>query len=136
MKLKLALATTVGLLVGVLAGAYLGYAASQWFVSTLFMSQIEARYDERVILLKLVDEGKVEAARNKLLIDVQSDTMVIGNVDLPDMPYSGIANTRQRLIRFAKVSGELKSVREDNSELGREAAEARKRLQSSASARE
>jgi hypothetical protein len=132
MKIKFALAATGGVLVGLLAGGYLAYSGSQWFVGTLFVSQIEARYDERVVLLKLIDEGKVEAAREHLLMDVQSDTIVIGNVDLPDLPYSDVANSKGRLLRFAKASGELKSVREDNSELGREASEARKKLQQDA----
>jgi hypothetical protein len=51
---------------------------------------------------------------------------------LPDLPYSDVANSKGRLLRFAKASGELKSVREDNSELGREASEARKKLQQDA----
>lgn len=78
-KLKLALAAIVGLLIGVLGGGYLGFAASHWFVGTMFSSRLESRMIEHVVLLKLLDDGKTESVRQMLLTDVQSDTIVVGS---------------------------------------------------------
>lgn len=72
---------------------------------------------EHVVLLKLLDDGKTESVRHMLLANVQSDTIVVGSV--------ATGETGQRLLRFARQAGELKSVREDTSELGSEAAKAR-----------
>jgi len=128
MKLKLVLAAMIGLLVGVLGGGYLGFSTSQWFAGVLFSSQLETRFIDHVVRLKLLDEGKTESVRQMLLSDVQSDTVIVGSIDLPRFPDTAVEATRKRLLRFAKQSGELKSVREDSSELGQQAAEARARI--------
>ncbi len=128
MKLKLALAATIGLLAGILGGGYVSFATSQWFAGVLFSSQLETRFIDHVVLLKLLDEGKIESARQMLLSNVQSDTIVVGSIDLPDFPDAAIGATRRRLLRFARQSGELKAVREDTTELGQEAAATRKRI--------
>ena len=94
MKLQMALVAIVGLLIGVLGGGYLGFAASQWFVGTMFSSQLESRMVEHVVLLKLLDDGKTESVRRMLLTNVQSDTIVVGSV--------ATGETGQRLLRFAR----------------------------------
>lgn len=128
MKLKLVLAATIGLLIGILGGGYAGFTTSQWFVGAMFSSQIEARFIDHVMLLKLLDDGKTESVRQILLSSVQSDTVAVGSVDLPSVPDAAIETTRHRLLRFAKRSGEIPSVREDASELGKQAAEVRQQI--------
>jgi hypothetical protein len=125
MKLKLALATVIGLLVGAVTGGYLGHVASQWFVEVIYSSRLDTRLVDHVLWLKLLDEGKTESLRQALLADVQVDTIAAESLDLTSSPNSGISESRRRLLRFARMSGELKSVREDTSELGKEAAKAR-----------
>lgn len=64
---------------GALAGGYLGFAMAQRFVDIIFASQVETRFVDKVLLLKLIEDGKVEAARTSLLVAVQSDAILVGS---------------------------------------------------------
>lgn len=130
MKLKLALAATFGMLLGALAGSYFGFAIARQFTGTLLTSQIEGRFVDKVLLLKLIDDGKVEEAKANLLASIQSDTILAEISESIAAPDSPAAHVHSTLVRFARMSGDLKSVREDPSALGREAAAARARLAS------
>lgn len=128
MKLKLALIAALGLLLGALAGGYFGFATAQQFTGTLLTSQVEGRFVDKVLLLKLIDDGKIEEARASLLNSIQSDTILAGIGFSIAAQGPSAADARSTLLRFARMSGNLKSVREDESALGREAAAARARL--------
>lgn len=128
MKLKLALAAACGLLLGALAGSYFGFVTAQQFTSILVTSQIEARFVDKAILLKLIDDGKIEAARTNLLTSIQSDTILASMGSSAAGLGSPATRAHSILLSFASISGELKSVREDDSELGREAAAVRTKL--------
>lgn len=125
MKLKIALSVVLGLFIGGAAGTRLGFMAANQFVGTLVASQVESRYADRILLLKLLDDEKMEAMRLMLLTNVQSDTIAAATAlqqTAPDDP--------QRLLRFVRLSADLKSVRQDRSELGKEAADTRAKLDS------
>lgn len=122
MKLKLALAALLGILVGAAVGLYAGFATNRSFVNLMFTSQIESRFADKVLLLKQLDDGDVDAVRRTLLADIQSDTIIVGGMlhTTDDDP--------RHMRRFIRYAGELKSVREDGSDLGKAAAEARASL--------
>ena len=122
MKLKLALAALLGILAGAAVGLYAGFATNRSFVNLMFISQIESRFADKVLLLKQLDDGDVNAVRRTLLADIQSDTILVGGMlhTTDDDP--------RHMRRFIRYAGELKSVREDSSDLGKAAAEARASL--------
>lgn len=122
MKLKLALAALLGILVGAAVGLYAGFWTNRSFVTLMFTSQIESRFFDKVRLLKQLDDGDVEAIRRSLLADIQSDTIIVGEM------LHTTADDPRHLRRFIRYAGELKSVREDDSDLGKAAAKARARL--------
>lgn len=128
MKLKLALAVLVGFLLGGFAGGYFGFSSGLTWGHLLLTSPVESRFYQNYMLLKLLDDGKADVARTNLTQDVQSDAILIETIAAsapPDIP----ANTMyQRLRRLAIASGQLPSVKADDSEIGRMAAEARTRM--------
>ena len=128
MKFKVALAAAFGLLLGAMAGGYFGFAIARQFTGTLLTSQLEGRFVNNILLLKLLDDGKIEEAKASLLASIQSDTILTEASSSIAAPGSPAGDARSTLVRFARMSGGLKSVREDESALGREAAAARTRL--------
>lgn len=123
MKLKIALA----LIVGLVLGAPIGFYAVQMYlgdvVAALSGSRAEFALSEHTILLKLLDEGKVDAAKSILLSDVQGETLMASALARTNM-----SEANSYLVRYARLAGDLPSVRDDTSELGAMVAKARASL--------
>jgi len=119
MKLKLALAALLGILAGAAVGLYAGFATNRAFVDLTLTSQIESRFADRVLLLKQLDDGDIDRAKRWLLNGIQSDTIIVGAA------MQMTADDPRHLRRFIRYAGELKSVREDGSDLGKAAAKVR-----------
>lgn len=124
MRLKYVLVALIGLVVGAIAGGF-GMA---WFVSDMTAHMIgsawrdgsTSRLAHATTYLRLLDDGKIDALRKVLVGDLQSMTIGVA-ADLPDADA--------RLLRKQiEMVGQMESIQADDSEIGKMAADARKRI--------
>jgi len=124
MRLKYSLAALIGLVVGAAAGGF-GMA---WFIGDMASRMVgsawrdgsTSRIAHVTTYLRLLDDGKVDALRKVLVGDLQSMTIGVA-ADLPDADA--------RLLRKqVEMVGRLESIQADDSEIGKMAADARKRI--------
>ena len=126
MRIKYALVALAGLFLGSLAGG-IGVA---WFCTDMTVSMIGAAWRDGTVrslgdttsYLRLLDEGRTESLQKVLVGRLQAATISLA---------SGVADgdTNARLLRKQiELVGQIKSIQADDSDIGRMAADARKRI--------
>ena len=124
MRAMYALAALGGLFVGVVAGGF----GTAWFFSDMTGRMVAAAWRdgatnglaEATTYLRLLDDGKTDVLRMVLVGDLQMMTISLAD---------GHSDINSELLRKQmKIVDRLKSVQADDSDIGKIAADARKRI--------
>lgn len=124
MKIKLALAALVGLAVGSLIG---GVGSAYFCTGTMSQVLTGAWRDNSIqtladttVYLRLLDDGKTDVLKNVLLLRLSVSTITL-SAGAPDI-------SRNLLRKQIELADHIESVQNDQSDMGKMAADARKRI--------
>ncbi|MEO7325146.1 MAG: hypothetical protein ABIW82_09995 [Dokdonella sp.] len=126
MKIKLTIAALIGLVIGSLVG---GMGSAYFATSTMSSILVGAWRDnannvltDTTIYLHWLDEGKTDALKQALLSRLNASTLVLAAREKHSVYDSAPLKKQIELVN------QIKSVQEDQSEIGKMAADARKRI--------
>lgn len=124
MKIKLIVAA----LLGMIAGSLLGGIGTAYFVADSMSAVLTGAWRENstnaladtTLYLGLLDQGKADVLRNVLLGRLNASTITLA---------AGVAPGEMGLLKKqVEIAARIKSVQEDQSEIGKMAADARNRI--------
>ncbi len=124
MRIKYALAALAGLFLGSIAGG-VGVALiladmTGNMVNGAWRDGATSRFAEATMYLRLLDEGKTDDLRKVLVGNVQVTTIALAG----SLRGSDVNLLRRQI----EIAGKIPSVRNDDSEIAKMAADARKRI--------
>jgi hypothetical protein len=124
MRIKYALVALIGLFLGSIAGG-IGVALvfadmTGSMVQGAWRDGATSRFAEATMYLRLLDEGKTDDLRKVLVGNVQVTTIALAG----SLRGSDVNLLRRQI----EIAGKIPSVRTDDSEIGKMAADARKRI--------
>lgn len=126
MKIKLIVAALIGLVIGSLVGsmgsAYFATSTMSSILVGAWRDNANHMLTDTTIYLRLLDEGKTDALKQVLLGSLNASTLTLAARQENNVYDSAPLKKQIELVN------QIKSVQEDQSEIGKMAADARKRI--------